>query len=67
MQTMTNPVDILRNLVDKEITITYKNGMTVTGKLYTFHLGQGIIVITSEKDDIFIIMSSIRSLCKKKK
>ena len=58
------PVHIFRKLVGKDVTITYINGVTVTGKLNTFHLGQGIIAITTEKEDVLIMLSSIRSLTK---
>ena len=58
------PVDILRNMIDKKIYITYTNGMTIVGELYTYDLGYGIITIKIGNDNIVVMLNAVRTIQK---
>ena len=61
-----NSVDTLRSMVDHPVRITYTNGVTANGILRSFHLGYNNLVIEIDKDPVFIILNSVRSIQKVK-
>ena len=64
---MTASIDVLRSMVNKNVRVTYTNGVPTVGVLHSFDLGYNSLVITVNKEHLFIILSSIRTIQQIKK